>query len=403
VTTHRVLPAVLTAAALLFATAAPGSAAVGPPSFVAGQQGFHSVLAYGQGQSASLPDLARNQADGSVPPSFTSQAGLYDQVLKGQPTTDADLARYYKDSSFSVPAGGTSEAVGTATVIRDATNQVPHIYAPTRDAGMFAVGYATAQDRLFLMDVLRRTSEGSTAELLGPSAVPSDSAALGQFDRSPQELTAEVMRLPQDEGAEGARGLTDLQQYVAGINAWIAATRTDPTSCRRSTRRSARSPATGPSPTPPRRPTFVAQFTVAGDGEEKQADILARLKAKLGSTKGKAVYDDLRRLEDPAAPVTTTKRFTSDRPAKGPASANTAVDAASISARSAVASTQSPAAPVVPLKALWQRPRARRHGAAGRLLLPRDPGGVRAAHARHPRQRHDLPWRQPVPADRPHR
>lgn len=333
----RFLPvaAVLTALGLLWVTASPGAAA-GQPSFQPGSRGFHSVLAYGQGESTSALALAQNQADGSIPPSFTSQAKLYDAVITKQPT--ASLDGYYKDSSFSVPQGGTTEQVGAATVVRDATYQVPHIYGQTRDAGMFAVGWATAQDRLFLMDVLRRTSQGSTAELLGPAAIPADSAALGQFDRSPAELTAEVMRLPQDEGATGARALRDLQQYVAGINAWIGATRTDPTKL------PAEYPALGAVPrdwtladTASVGYLLIAQFTVFGDGEDNQADVLARLKAKLGDVKGQHTYDDLRRLEDPAAPVTADRSFTSDRPASGPSSA-ARLDAASITARNAVVS-----------------------------------------------------------------
>src|SRR4051794_9127550 len=56
------LPAIAGVLALLCAAAAPSSA---DPAFVRGGSGFHSVLAYGQGQATSLTDLARNQADGT--------------------------------------------------------------------------------------------------------------------------------------------------------------------------------------------------------------------------------------------------------------------------------------------------------------------------------------------------
>ena len=333
------LPALAGALALLLSTAATGTAA-DQPAFVAGSSGFHSVLAYGEGQTANAVDLARNLADGTVPPSFTSQVGLYNKVITAQP--NGDLSGYYKDSSFAKITGTTETPTPGATIVRDTTHFVPHIYGDTRSAAMFAVGYATAEDRLFLMDVLRRTSEGTTAELLGPSAVPADGAALGQFDLSPQELTDEIMRLPQDEGAEGARGLADLQQYVAGINAWIAKTRTNPTLL------PSEYPALGATPrdwtladTGAEAYLLIAQFTVFGDGEHLQSDVLARLQAKLGAVKGKKVYDDLRNLEDPRAPVTADRPFPSDRPAAGPSSA-VQLDAGSITARDAVASTMSP-------------------------------------------------------------
>ena len=41
--------------------------------------------------------------------------------------------------------------------MRDKAFGVPHIYATTRGGVMFGAGYAGAEDRLFLMDVLRHT------------------------------------------------------------------------------------------------------------------------------------------------------------------------------------------------------------------------------------------------------
>ena len=328
--------AVLTATALAL-LAAPATPA-GPPAFEAGYRGFHSVLAYGEGQTANAVDLARNQADGTIPSSFNDQGALYDKVITSKPT-GSDLSAFYKDSSFA-QITGTSTTVGQATIVRDAAHHVPHIYGQDRASAMYAAGYATAQDRLFLMDVLRRTAEGSTAELLGPSAVAADAATLGQFDLSPEELTAEIMRLPQDEGAAGARALADFQQYAAGINGWIAKTRTDPTLL------PAEYPALG---TTPRDWTLadsaaegyllIAQFTVFGDAEPYQSDVLSRLVKRLGALKGKRAYADLRNLDNPTAPVTAEKAFPSDRPAAG-ASSGVPIDAASITPRNAVASTQ---------------------------------------------------------------
>jgi acyl-homoserine lactone acylase PvdQ len=333
----------LTAAlAALAALAGTGSSA-GQPPFVSGSRGFHSVLAYGQGQSTSALDLALNLGAGARPDSFTSQAAMYNRVVTSQPR--GDLQNFYKDSSFA-RITGDSETVGDATIVRDPVHHVPHIYGASRAGAMFAVGYATAQDRLLLMDILRRTAQGTTAELLGPSAVPADAATLGQFDRSPAELTAEIERLPKDEGAAGARGLGDLKQYVAGINAWIQQTRLDPTKL------PAEYAALGALPrdwtladTAAEAYLLIAKFTVFGDGENLQSDVLSRLQKRLGSVKGKKVYDDLRHLEDPAAPVTAERPFPSDRPRSGRSSA-VHLDAGSIKARDAVVSTQSPALPV---------------------------------------------------------
>jgi acyl-homoserine lactone acylase PvdQ len=339
---HLIALAAVTAAASVVGTAS----SAGQPAFVAGSRGFHSVLAYGEGQSTGAVDLVRNTADGTVPPSFTSQAAMYNRVVTTQPR--GDLQNFYKDSSFAKITGDSESPIAGATIVRDPVHRVPHIYGETRSAAMFATGWATAQDRLFLMDVLRRTAEGSTAELLGPSAVPADSATLGQFDRSPAELTAEVERLPKDEGAAGARGLADLKQYVAGINAWIQQTRLDPTKL------PAEYAALGVLPrdwtladSAAEAYLLIAQFTVFGDGEHLQSDVLSRLQKRLGNVKGKNVYDDLRHLEDPEAPVTADRAFPSDRPERGTSSA-VSMDAGTIRPRDAVASTQDPSPPGLP-------------------------------------------------------
>src|SRR5207244_8925374 len=46
---------------------------------------------------------------------------------------------------------------------------VPHIYAATVHDLFFAQGYITAVDRLFQIDLWRRTGTGKLAEVLGPS------------------------------------------------------------------------------------------------------------------------------------------------------------------------------------------------------------------------------------------
>ena len=51
---------------------------------------------------------------------------------------------------------------------------VPHIYATNEEDAYFAFGYLHAQDRLFQMDMLRRTASGRLAEMAGPVVLSSD-------------------------------------------------------------------------------------------------------------------------------------------------------------------------------------------------------------------------------------
>ncbi|HEX3705116.1 MAG TPA: penicillin acylase family protein [Mycobacteriales bacterium] len=344
---------VLIATATQLTTLAGASAPVravtvaGVPDFQHDQGGFRSVLGYGEGETTTLADLAAFEVAGKAPATFTNQAALYNAVITGQPKNDQDLSNYYKDSDFSVPSGSDVGSVehptAGVTVIRDKQYNVPHIYASSRAAGMYAVGYVTAQDRLFLMDVLRRMAEGEQAGLLGPSAVGSDSSVLGQFDLSPAELTREVRSVARQEGKAGQQALADIKQYVAGINGYISATRTNPTLL------PAEYVALGATPRPwtladtaAEAYLLIAQFTVAGDGEQFQADILARLQHRLGDHRGREVYDDLRLGDDPDAMTTTSSQFRSDDTGTVHRDANAHLTPGTTHARDAVVSITKP-------------------------------------------------------------
>jgi len=58
-------------------------------------------------------------------------------------------------------------------IVRDAYG-VPHIYAQTAHDLFFLQGYATAQDRLFQLDLFRRTGRGRLSEVLGDAGLETD-------------------------------------------------------------------------------------------------------------------------------------------------------------------------------------------------------------------------------------
>jgi acyl-homoserine lactone acylase PvdQ len=326
--------------------------------------GFHSVLAFGEGEGTSDQDLALFEANGTVPAADLNQDQMYEGLEQAWPgVTDADLDTYYKDSDFAPepsptllstlegsPGGvltGSPPSVETprpgVTIVREAPYEVPRIYADTRAKGMWAAGYVTAEDRLFLMDVLRHTAEGTTADLLGPSAVPQDSAQLGVQDESSQQLTSEMKALPSTMGHEGSQALGDVEQYVDGINAFIDLTRTDPA------RLPAEYPALG---TLPRSWTLadsaavavylVGQFTVFGGQQPQQAEALRMAEQRLGSSKGRAVYDDLRLAADPGAVTTLPQSFSSDSTGTVNPASVAMIDPGSLVARNAQSGGTSP-------------------------------------------------------------
>src|SRR5665213_2344288 len=71
---------------------------------------------------------------------------------------------------------GTLKVPGLAApvdIVRDREG-VPHIFAHSEDDAHFALGFVHAQDRLWQMEMNRRIHSGRLAEILGPSALPTD-------------------------------------------------------------------------------------------------------------------------------------------------------------------------------------------------------------------------------------
>lgn len=89
------------------------------------------------------------------------------------PATQPDRVPY----ELSLPRSeGTTEVQGInapVTVERDQYG-VPRIIAESYEDAVFAQGFVQAQERYFQLDVSRRRIKGELAELLGESAVPSD-------------------------------------------------------------------------------------------------------------------------------------------------------------------------------------------------------------------------------------
>ncbi len=84
-----------------------------------------------------------------------------------------------------------------AAIARDALG-VPHIEAATWEDAVFLQGYATAQDRMWQMDALRRLAAGELAEVVGKAALESDQESrrlrLGQIADEAARLMPEADR-----------------------------------------------------------------------------------------------------------------------------------------------------------------------------------------------------------------
>ena len=118
------------------------------------------------------------------------------------------------------PEGGAAAArVGGEVLIKRDSWGVPHIFADTVHGLFYGYGYAAAQDRLFQMEMSKRSVNGTVAEVLGADYVAYDSEV--RANRDPVSLDRQYR-------AMAARDRQIFEGYAAGVNAWIAAVQRSP-------------------------------------------------------------------------------------------------------------------------------------------------------------------------------
>jgi penicillin amidase len=101
--------------------------------------------------------------------------------------------------------------IDKVTIRRDKRG-IPYIEASNEKDLYFAQGYATASDRLWQMDLLRRTARGELSEILGPGALEIDKLhRIYGFTRVAEKLL-ERASIPTRN---------TLESYAAGVNAFI--------------------------------------------------------------------------------------------------------------------------------------------------------------------------------------
>ncbi|HEY0280768.1 MAG TPA: penicillin acylase family protein, partial [Solirubrobacterales bacterium] len=194
--------------------------------------GFRNVLPPGENGLDTLPQVLEYKSSKSIPKHFDDQQPLYENLLYGAPTlTDEQVPSYYKDATFGVAPGEVESSIEPkpgVTILRDKAYGIPHIYGETRADTMFGAGYAGAADRLFLMDVLRHTGRAESAAFLGGSNAAADAGQWAFAPYTEADLEEQIHEMETEHGAPGKQAVEDLDNYVEGINAYIAAANLDP-------------------------------------------------------------------------------------------------------------------------------------------------------------------------------
>jgi acyl-homoserine lactone acylase PvdQ len=309
------------AAVLVFAPAgaSTGSALAAPTPQPYGTNdagGFRNVLPSGENGLDNAQQLAEFQLTKKYPPHYTDQLPLYANLLHGSPTlTHEQIAEYFKDATFGVKEGDVESSVSPrsdVTIERDKGFGVPHVYGSTRAGVMFGAGYAGAQDRLFLMDVLRHTAKAELSSFVGGSA---GNRAMDQVQwtiapYTEADLQSQLDNAPVLYGAKGSQVVEDVKEFCAGINAYIAEARIDPNKL------PAEYAALGKLPEEWKPTDVIAEasliggiFGKGGGAEVRSALTLEAFEAKFGRTAGRKAWKDFREQNDPEAPVTVAKAF----------------------------------------------------------------------------------------------
>jgi acyl-homoserine lactone acylase PvdQ len=332
-------------APLAFGAEAPSSSCVtkqgpvGNPFPDCGGGQVFNIVPPGQTGTYSASDLAAAELGQGFPAHTRDQEPLYANLVSLAPNaTEADIPAFYKDASFMTDLS-QAERVETflpphegTVIVRDKQFGVPHIFGRTRADTEFGAGYASAEDRLFEMDVLRHVGRAQLTSFIGPSpsneAMDCSVASAAGYDEA--ELQAQVDSFPTRHATpltiegrtttEGQQVVDDAGAYSEGVNTYAAEAAIG--GGKNSAKLPAEYAALGIAPPEPGTPTewkptdlvatgtlVQAIFATGGGNETASALLYQSLVNRYGQTQGAKIWSDLRSQNDPGAPVSIKKTF----------------------------------------------------------------------------------------------
>jgi acyl-homoserine lactone acylase PvdQ len=275
--------------------------------------GFRNILPPGENGFDNAPQLAAFEASKTRPPHNDDQLAMYSDLIYAAPhLTEAQIPDYFKDATFGVKPGdveSTESPRSDVTIERDKGFGVPHIYGSSRAGTMFGLGYATAEDRLFFIDVLRHLGRAELTSFAGgaPGNQEFDAQQWASAPYTEGDLTKQVNQFTQLYGSEGDQVEQDVLNYIAGINQYIAEARLDP--LKMPGEYDAIGQPQGPDDFKPEDLIATASlvggiFGNGGGGELGSTQVYEAAKKRFGARNGPKVWHDFREAEDPEAPTT---------------------------------------------------------------------------------------------------
>ncbi len=311
---------VLALSVLILAALAPAAArAAGPtpqPYGTNSAKGFRNVLPPGTNGLDNAAQLGAFESSGARPAHNDDQLGMYSNLIKVAPhLTTGQIPQFFKDSTFGIPAGQTASTESPCpdvTITRDKAYGVPHIYGSTRAGLMCGIGYATAEDRLFFIDVLRHVGRAELSSFAGgaPGNRAMDQAQWAVAPYKESDLQG-MVDIGKQYGAQGAQLYSDATNYVAGINKYIQAAKLNPLLM--PGEYAAIGKPLGPDPFKVTDIASIASlvggiFGRGGGNELPWAQYFQTLESRLGNKGGAQAFKDFRDPDDPEAPSTVHKK-----------------------------------------------------------------------------------------------
>jgi acyl-homoserine lactone acylase PvdQ len=236
------------------------------------------------------------------PATASDQLNLYDALTpRVAQITSSRLSRYFKPERFGVTGKlvRVERPRAGLRILRDRWD-VPHVFGRTRADVEFGAGWATAEDRLVLLELLR--GPGRIAAMDVPGIDPFALATSGrQFvpSAATEQRLQEQVQLIRGAGAKGRQLYADVQAYVAGINAFY------------------RRHDVGVRPWTVNDVIAVgalvgANLGVGGGDETRRSMFLDALIKRFGRDRAVTIWRDLAERDDPSAPVSVDGTFPYD-------------------------------------------------------------------------------------------
>jgi penicillin G amidase len=204
-----------------------------------------------------------------------------------------------------------ASAASDVRILRDEWG-VPQVYSDDVYGLYAGFGYAVAEDRLFQMEMARRSVLGAVSEVLGAEHVAYDTQTRANFDHSRIRAQIEAL-LPEHRDI--------LRGYAAGYNKRLAEVMADKATL---LPREFAEFGFEPSPWTEFDIAMVYVGTMAGrfshfSNELNNAKVLDTLIGQHGEAQGRQIFDQIFWIEDPLAPTTVPAGEQYQKKAEAPA------------------------------------------------------------------------------------